>query len=191
MIFCNPYNMDEEDKYDTETSDVETEAGIRESPQVATIFINKQKIANPNKETAADTDSLLRYRDMEDNGMTNPTYVRACMTTFCPNFLCTNLSLRKVKKRKSVTYKLKYSTIDRNPFGNFNNLQMSRLLSNSLTNHSWSLDYIQQDLRWINLFCKLLSELLASSKTCHRGFDGSDRNCVFVRPRYGPRAWLV
>ena len=78
--------MDEEDKYDTETSDVETEAGIRESPQVATIFINKQKIANPNKETAADTDSLLRYRDMEDNGMTNPTYVRACMTTFCPIF---------------------------------------------------------------------------------------------------------
>ena len=31
--------------------------------------------------------------------MTNPTYVRACMTTFCPNFLCTNLSLRKVKER--------------------------------------------------------------------------------------------
>ena len=123
--------------------------------------------------------------------MTNLTYVRACMTTFCPNFLCTNLSLRKVKKRKSVTYKLKYSSIDRTPFGNFNNLLMSRLLSNSLTNHSWSLDYIQQDLRWINLFCKLLSELLASSKTCHRGFDGSDRNCVFVRPRYGPRAWLV
>lgn len=51
--------MDEEDKYDTETSDVETEAGIRESPQVATIFINKQKIANPNKETAADTDTVF------------------------------------------------------------------------------------------------------------------------------------
>ena len=43
--------------------------------------------------------------------------------------------------------------IDRNHFSNFNKLwQVLRLVKNSVTNRSWSLIYIQSDLRSLNLF---------------------------------------
>ena len=53
---------------------------------------------------------------------------------------------------------LNYSSrIDRNHFLNFNKLQLLRLVTNSVTNRSWSLVYIQHDLRALNLFSKLNS----------------------------------
>ena len=42
-----------------ETSDVETETGIRESQEVIDDFINKQKSENPNKKRATDTNTLF------------------------------------------------------------------------------------------------------------------------------------
>ena len=62
--------MDEEGKYspskfwqfyyleDLETSEVETETGIRESHAAKEDFINKQKSANSKKKMCTDTDTL-------------------------------------------------------------------------------------------------------------------------------------
>ena len=54
---------------DLETFDVETETGITESQEAKDDFINQQKIANTNKKTATDMNTLLRY--IEANGMQN------------------------------------------------------------------------------------------------------------------------
>ena len=46
------------------------------------------------------------------------------------------LTLSEEEFERDVQVKIKYSTIDRNPLQNFNNLQLLRLLSSPLTNHS-------------------------------------------------------
>ena len=54
---------------DLETFDVETETGITKSQEAIDDFINQQKIANTNKKTATDINTLLRY--MEADSMKN------------------------------------------------------------------------------------------------------------------------
>ena len=122
-------------------------------------FINKHKIANPNKETATDTDTAfsatvtwrLRVWQMKELKvyLRRRLHDRLLSKFFMYKF---KLTLSEEEFERDVQVKIKYSTIDRNPLQNFNNLQLLRLLSSPLTNHSWSLVYIQQDLRSINLF---------------------------------------
>ena len=77
-------------------------------------------------------------------------YLRPSLTNFSPNILHTNLS--KMEKSEREVAQVSIFQDRQKPFSEFNNLQLLRLLSNSVTIHSRSLAYIQHDLLSINLF---------------------------------------
>ena len=64
-------------------------------------------------------------------------------------------------------HKLKYFRVHRNPFPNFNNLQLLKLLSNSISSRSWSRAFIQHDLLPINLFFQLIVLLFPVDRDTH------------------------
>lgn len=96
--------MDEEHEYSTcefyhaedlEKPDVEIETGISKYQEAIDDFINKQKSANTNKNTASDMDTRLLY--MKANDITND----GLPAIFCSNFF---MNTRK-KMEKSTNQK--------------------------------------------------------------------------------------
>ena len=118
--------------------------------------------------------TLLHY--MEANGKTNERIKKlisvGAWPPFVQIFLCTNLC--KMETSTSVMHNLKYSKIRRNP-------------SSSITNHSWSLAYIQH----VNFFQtrgSLFFFWVSSSKTCYgrSPLNSSDRKCIWTENK---QAW--
>ena len=125
--------------------------------------------------TATDTDTLfsttwkLTERQMKELKSLSVSDLDHLLSIL---FLCTNLCT--MEKSTSVMHNLKYSKIRRNP-------------SSSITNHSWSLAYIQH----VNFFQtrgSLFFFWVSSSKTCYgrSPLNSSDRKCIWTENK---QAW--